>query len=232
MQPLNSLLTACRCREGQRHWVPSLARRAAAIAILSASALDAQAFCFTMPANDTVTATASAGGGYTYSGTVSAGRACGSGAYRILSEFYMPYFADMAISNISQSADWTHDIEATNDLFHVGGGVIHFSLANPSADTPIVPTNFGYTFNASFAPIASASLIMTANQDGTTMANLIPQGTVQMFGQTFLVPGSPNAVAGFAAAVPEPSTMAMFGAGLGLIGFAAARRKRGSQGLS
>ena len=224
MPILPSRVASEHSRAGQRSSVATVARRLGALAILCASALDANAICLSYGPSDFASATALAGGGFSYSGggaafTTTCGASSGLSSQSI-TDFYMPYFADMSIANIGQGAGWTHDVEATNDLFGVHGGVVHFALSTPGAFAP-----FTFTYTAGFAPISAASLIVGVDANGKSTSTVISAGAWQPFGDQFFMPGSPDAVAGFAAAVPEPSSAAMLAAGLALIGFAASRRK-------
>jgi len=115
---------------------------------------------------------------------------------------------------------WTHGVEAANDLFGVGGGVIHFSALSPASSEP-----FTYAFTSSFAGIESKSIIVGLTGAGTSVATMLAAGPNLYTGQSFYMPGSPDAIAAFAAAVPEPSAWAMMAGGLGFVGFACSRRR-------
>lgn len=200
-----------------------LVPRLAAMLILCAGALDASAACFVVPAGAGTSMSAGAGGATDYSGSASALlTTCNFVESQTITDFYAPYFVDMAITGISQSSGWQHAIEAGNDLFHVGGGVIHFSALTPGSSDP-----FTYAFTSTFAGIESKSVVIGVTAAGVSVSTLIPAGPAPFSGQSFYMPGSPDAVAAFAAAVPEPSAWAMMAGGLTLVGFASARRRMG-----
>ena len=100
--PLNFIFAADRSCAGHRNSVAAFVKRIVALAILCASALDANAFCLSWPPTDFTNVTAlSGGGGYSYAGGGMASPSCNSFSYQKISELYMPYFADMSITNIN-----------------------------------------------------------------------------------------------------------------------------------
>lgn len=204
--------------------------RLAALLILSISALDASAFCMVGPAGAQTQMTAGAGGTTDYTGTASAlFSTCPKPEGQVTTDFYAPYFSDMAISNLSQSSGWSGTIEASNDLFHIGGGVIHFSAplklvdpGDPTSGYVIQPLNFSFT--SAFSGIASPSIVVGTTFSGVSVTTPL---TGDNFQGTFYMPGSPEAIVAFPAAVPEPASWSMLAGGLVLLGFlGACRRKR------
>lgn len=199
-----------------------IATRVAALLVLGAAALDANALCFILPAT-AGTSMSPGSGGTDYSGSASATYwSCNFSSSQTITDFYAPYLSDMAISNISQSTGWTHDVEAGNDLFGVGGGVLHFSALTPGSSEP-----FSYAFTSTFAGIESKSIVVGVTGAGATVSTLLPAGTNPFTGQSFYMPGSPEAIAAFAAAVPEPSSWSLMVGGLAWVGFAGLRRRAG-----
>lgn len=75
-----------------------------------------------------------------------------------MNDFYLPYFDDMGIAGLTvtsntgpANSNWLFDIEGNNDLFNLGGGVMHFYNAND-------PTTLSYNsilinFDAGFGEV-------------------------------------------------------------------------------
>ena len=118
---------------------------------------------------------------------------CHSPIQPLLSDFYIPYFADAGIANITMPAvtntapvAWTYSIEPLNDLFQLGTGVIDFHAATP----------IGYDGYAGFT--------FTANYDGVKGPFAMNLSTGTLFGDP-QIPASPDTIAALdRAAVPEP----------------------------
>ncbi len=161
---------------------------------------------------------------------------CDPGAQPLLTDFYLPYFADAGIANITvpgpddstnPPTTWTYTIEPDNDLFDLGpdAGVIDFqvtSLANVAPDENLPGVgyygNFGFTFTSPFAPVQGPWAILQTDYDDGAYDT-----TGLLFGDPS-IPGSPDTIAALAAAsAPEPDSLALAIAGLCLI---APRRKR------
>lgn len=144
-----------------------------------------------------------------------------------LTDFYVPYFADANIANITvpgpdttttaSTITWTATIDPTDDLFGLAGaGVIDFEVtATPEleATPPQLAPGVGYygasgfSFTSTFAPVDGPYAILQylpPDYDTTTT----------LFGDPS-IPGSPDAIAALtAAATPEPGTIALLVAGL------------------
>jgi hypothetical protein len=110
-----------------------------------------------------------------------------------LSDFYIPYFADAGIANITMPTptldtpvSWTYSIDPTTDLFGLGTGVIDFHAATP----------VGYNQYEGFT--------YTANYAGVKGPFAMDLTTGRLFGDP-MIPGSPDTLAALnGAAVPEP----------------------------
>ncbi len=135
----------------------------------------------------------------------------------LLDDFFIPYFSDAGISDITTPDGWTYSIEPTNNVFDLpGAGVIEFDA------TPAV----GY-FGGDFSYTASYS----AGIEGPFLMDLTKDGNSYQVSGDPLIPASPDALNALgSAAVPEPSSI-----GLLTIGFCAivlvAKRVRHARGF-
>jgi hypothetical protein len=152
---------------------------------------------------------------------------CTPSHQQLLTDFYIPYFADAGIANITVPAldnstlpptTWTYSINTSNDLFGLGAGVgvIDFQVTSlaqvgPTQYLPGVGyygTN-GFTFTSNYAPVKGPYAILQTAYDGG-----LYDSTTLMFGDPS-IPGSPDTIAALdAAAVPEPGTAALITASL------------------
>ncbi len=64
--------------------------------------------------------------------------------------FYIPYFSDAGITNISSPTGWSFSIENNNDLFNLGNnaGVLHWSTS-PGNELPLDTPLSGFTYSSS-----------------------------------------------------------------------------------
>lgn len=130
---------------------------------------------------------------------------CNTRNQPFLSDFYIPYFADAGIANITMPTtsltspvSWNYSIEPTNDIFGLGTGVIDFHAATP----------VGYAFYSDFT--------YTANYDGVKGPFAMDLTTGRLFGDP-MIPGSPDTIAALnASPVPEPAWSGFVGAAFAL----------------
>ncbi len=181
---------------------------AALACVLGGWSLAAQAGHFVRSTSAESTVTANPDGTFNYQVFVQGDEFNGVTDNRGLLEFDIPYFADMDVTNVQVSGDWNWSIEATNDVFGIGGGVLRFT--EPDDDYDGV-----FSFDAGFAGTKGPFYALLLDQQTDT--------TVQFWGDP-LIPASPDTLRALAA-VPEPTSLATVFAGLALLGGAALRRR-------
>jgi hypothetical protein len=155
-------------------------------------------------------------GTWTYDYSVENG--CAPNQQQLLTDFYLPYFADAGIANITVPAQdnsaipaitWSYSKDANNDLFGLGAGVIDFHVTSTTDVSPTLSLpgvgyygSSGFSFTSSFAPVKGPyALLQTAYAGG------LYDSTTLLFGDPS-IPGSPDTVSALsAAATPEPGTM-------------------------
>lgn len=204
---------------------------AAAIATVTILPLQASAVCFNLTPQAMSNVTANANGTFHYDinawgGTHACGTISGPDKPGYMGNFYLPYFDDMGITGLTVSQNygptglgWAVSIEATNDLFHLGGGVLHFYATS-------IPQTLDYNsinidFDAGFGQVkAPFAMTLTDISTGASRDYLGDPG----------IPGSPKTIAALDApqgqdgTVPEPATLSLFA--LGTAALLARRRKK------
>lgn len=118
--------------------------------------------------------------------------------------FTAPYAGSFRVNADFMGADRT---PTNSEAYIVSGGQVLFHETIEG---------FGFTSYRSGSPTVNLAA-------GQTIDFLVGQGAGDAYSDSTLFTGS---VAGFAAAVPEPSTYAMMFVGLGLIGFTASKRRK------
>ena len=108
-------------------------------------------------------------------------------------EFFVPYFSDAAIGNITVPDGWTYTI-STSDFFGLGSDTLEFVPTTPLTGLEYGTTINGISFTSPFAPV-DGPIGNTQTISGTTISD--PP-----------IPGSPDTIEALGGtAVPEPSTV-------------------------
>lgn len=200
----------------------------------------------------TTTVSQAATGGYHYlimasggyNGAFTCGTAPDADKSGYMSDFFLPYFADMGLTNIAAGnsvndpvygnivlgqtgfmlllnpgataagSGWSYQIEADNNMFNLGGGALHFHATT-------TPTSLDYnvmaiSFDASYSGVKAPFYSSITDLRSNTSSNYLGDPDI---------PGSPQTVQALADAagqVPEPGSIFLLGAGL--LGFLARRR--------
>lgn len=133
-----------------------------------------------------------------------------------MTEFYLPYFSDMGITEIKSGASWGYAIEEKNNLFGLGGGVLHFfdKMPDLTAHDYGVFFSFQSAYDGVKGPFAQR------------LVNPLTSESIWYFGDP-LVPASPMMLAALASAVPEPGSSALLLGGLALLGAVSLKRRSG-----
>ena len=119
---------------------------------------------------------------------------CAPNHQQLLTDFYVPYFADAGIANIGvpgldNSAippiTWTYSIDPTDDLSGLGAGVIDFHV---TSSTDVSPTeslpgvgyygSSNFSFTSRFAPVKGPyAMLQTAYAGGLYDSTTLLFGT-------------------------------------------------------
>ena len=160
---------------------------------------------------------------------------CAPNQQQLLTHFYIPYFGDAGIANITVPAPdnsavppitWAYSIDASNNLFGLAGaGVIDFQVTSMTEALPneLFP-GVGYygssdfSFTSSFAPVKGPFAMLQTNYDGGLY------NTSTLFFGDPSIPGSPDTLAALGHTVPESGTLALLALGLGVMASTLKRR--------
>jgi hypothetical protein len=174
--------------------------------------------------------------GPTWTYVYSAQNGCAPNHQQLLTDFYIPYFTDAGIANITVPAldnsalppiTWTYSIDASDDLFGLGPGVgvIDFQVTSLTEVSPIQTLpGVGYyasndfSFTSSYAPVKGPYAMLQTAYDGG-----LYNSSTMLFGDPS-IPGSPDTIAALSGTAPEPGTMALLALGLCVIAPALKRR--------
>jgi PEP-CTERM motif len=166
---------------------------------------------------------------------------CRPNHQQLMTDFYLPYFADAGITNIvvpdpdvtstTSTIAWTAAIEPNNDLFGLeNAGVIDFHVT-VTPELEVEPNVFapgvgyygttGFSFTANFAGVEGPDAILQIPFDNGAYT-----GTTLLFGDP-AIPGSPLTIAALAVtATPEPGTMTLMAIGLFFLATPVLKRRR------
>ena len=175
--------------------------------------------------------------GPTWTYVYSVQNGCATNRQPLLTDFYVPYFTDAGIANITvpmpdNSAQppitWTYSINASDDLFGLGpdAGVLDFRVTSLTDVSPIqMLVGVGYyessdfSFTSSYAPVKGPYAMLQTAYDGG-----LYDSSTMLFGDPS-IPGSPDTIAALSGTAPESGTMALLA--LGLCAMAPALKRRG-----
>lgn len=165
---------------------------------------------------------------------------CNFSGQQLLTDFYIPYFPDAGIANITVPAPdsdfdpavtWTYTIEPGNNLFNLAGaGAIDFQVTSQTeVQQGTFVTGVGYygssdfSYTSSFAPVEGPYAITQTQYDG---------GLYDTAATTFgdpSIPASPDTLAALnATATPEPGFLWLVAIGCSMmIAFKISRRRFG-----
>ncbi len=203
-----------------------------AAVMMTAAATKAKAICSVSSGVYDYSVTQTAPSTWNYDYLVENG--CAPNHQPLLTDFYVPYFADAGIANITvpDATLWSYAIQPNNNLFNLAGaGVIDFHVTwqtqvFDSQGNLVMQNGLGYygangfTFTSGFAPVKGPFAIQQTAWNG----GLYNQSSVT-FGDPS-IPGSPDTISALnAVAAPEPAFAWLLAAGvLGMAAFKLSRR--------
>jgi hypothetical protein len=143
-----------------------------------------------------------------------------------MTNFYLPYFADADIADITvpppdttsttSTITWTATIDPTDNLFGLtGAGVIDFQVtASPDLLENVPGVGYygasGFSFTSTYAPVDGPDAVLQLLPPGYTTSTIILGDPP--------IPGSPDTLAALGAVkAPEPSVGALMAIGLGVM---------------
>jgi hypothetical protein len=129
-----------------------------------------------------------------------------------LNGFFLPYFSDAGIMNLTAPNGWTVNVDLNTDLFGLGGGIISFL---PS--TPMVLDRRGsiggFSFKSTYAPVKGPFAVSMTISGARSL----------LFGDP-LIPASPSTLQALGI-IPEPCVTALLALGIFLCLFVLRRQQ-------